>query len=458
MSSFEDLSDPVNFSKAFSADEDKNFRGLPHERMFASIMAGVFLMAENNCAQALPYFRNAEFLDARFQKMPFGTDAPLPYALMYRCVMQSSKDSAELSRAETGIHNSVRFLTWQEPLLEALVSLAKVDIRPMAISNRLAYMIYETSLYHSLINAPSKASLDDLLEDAAKNASLFTSIIDSAFEDEYKRIVRPAIIGLSQLQNLDKKDGLKYLEDLAFHRVELDVKTIANNLKKTVSSIDNFAKKMEQAQKDSQLLTEKIMKAVKAEKLVLNFSGFAPTLAREGAYDEIAVIKPGLNASTKAQIRLQKIKTPTACGFHRQENGGFSVVHCLDNAVSNQAGIEVLDSVEMLSMSRKATSTQGRKFDKILKGRAQFRAATEDIAKVSAWSAFFLFYMGSDIISRCQKRGAPQSCYAPGYALMAIAGVTVVFSGTVWLIGRSSNPAADSRFIHLMFESTWMAI
>ena len=59
VSSFEDMTDPINFSKAFSVDEDKAFRGRPHERMFASTMAGVFLMADNNCGQALPYLRNA---------------------------------------------------------------------------------------------------------------------------------------------------------------------------------------------------------------------------------------------------------------------------------------------------------------------------------------------------------------------------------------------------------------
>jgi len=108
-------------------------------------------------------------------------------------------------------------------------------------------------------------------------------------------------------------------------------------------------------------------------------------------------------------------------------------------------------------LSRKATEVQGREFREILKNRAKFKAATEKTAEISAWSAFFLFYMGSAIIDECNRKKAPDACYATGLALYGIAGVTILFSGAVWLVGRMSNPAADSRFIHLMYESIWMA-
>jgi hypothetical protein len=117
-----------------------------------------------------------------------------------------------------------------------------------------------------------------------------------------------------------------------------------------------------------------------------------------------------------------------------------------------------MPSLELLSLSRKATTAQGRKFDKVLKGRAQFRAATEQIAEVTAWSAFFLFYLGAAMMNDCSRRGEGQACYTKGLVLWTLAGITVIFSGTVWLIGRSKNPAADSRFIHLMYESAWLSI
>jgi hypothetical protein len=459
VSSFEDMKGPVNISKAFSVDEEKEFRGGPHERMFASAMMGVFLMADNKCDQALPYLRNAEFLDARFQKMPFGTDAPLIYALMYRCLNQQGSDAAEIKRAADGVFRSIRFLTWQEPLIEALVDLDKADIRPMALSNRLAYMIFEVSIYHSLISASNDLSVDALIDDASHNASLFISTLDSHFEDEYKNKMKPAINELSPIYGLNKKDGFKYLENLAFERVSLDVKTISDHMKQVVSKLNSFQNKIKDATERSKKLTEQILKSARADKLALNFSGQGPKLVREGSYSEISVVKPSPDGSILPVVREKKITTNTACGFHRTEQGGFSVIMCKDGAqINSSTHMESLNSVELLSLSRKATTAGGRKFDKILKGRAQFRAATEDIATVSAWSAFFLFYMGSAIMSDCNRRGGQQSCYAPGYALWAIAGITVLFSGTVWLIGRSSNPAADSRYIPGMYESTWLAI
>ena len=187
VATFEDLTDPVNFSKAFSVDEDKAFRGRPHERVFAATMAGVFLMAQKNYDLALSYLRNAEFLDARFQKLPFGTDSPYVYALMYWCMHQRRSDPQEIKRAADGVTRSVRFLSLQEVLIKALVSIAEVDLRPMAISNRLAYMIFEISIYHSLISAPNDADLASLIDDAAKNAEIFTSALDTILKKNTKK-------------------------------------------------------------------------------------------------------------------------------------------------------------------------------------------------------------------------------------------------------------------------------
>lgn len=457
--SFEDMTDPINFSKAFFVDENKDFRGRPHERMFASAMAGIFLMSENKCEQALPYFRNAEFLDARFQKMPFGTDAPLIYALMYRCLEQQKGDPSEIKRAQDGVFRSVRFLTLQEPLIAALIDLDKVDIRPMAIANRMAYMVLEVSIYHSLISANNDLSVEALIDDATRNATIFISAINSQLKDEYKARMKPAIAELSRLYGMDSQKGLDYLEQLALGKIDLDVKKIGDRMKHAVSHIDAWHTRIKHAEEKTQSLTHQILKAARADKLVLNFTGYGPQIVREGSYDEISVVKPSPDGSTAPTIRENTLPTNTTCGFHRTQNGGFSVTMCKPgHEISKTPSIEQLKSIELLSLSRKATTAVGRKFDRVLKGRAQFRAATEDIATISAWSAFFLFYMGSQIMSDCTRHRASQSCYAPGYALWAIGGITAIFSGTVWLIGRSSNPAADSRYIHLMYESAWLAI
>ena len=460
VSSFEDMTDPVNFSMAFSADEDKAFRGRPHERMFASTMAGVFLMADNRCAQALPYLRNAEFLDARFQKMPFGTDAPLVYALMYRCLLSQHAAKSDVDRAADGVFRSVRFLTMQTTLIEALVELAAVELRPMAIVNRLANMIYEISIYHSLITAPNHYDVDQLIDDAAKNASIFISTLNSNFEEEYKARMKPLVVELAKVYGMDSKAGIKHLEELAFDRISAEAKEIGDRLKTIVKKHAGFKAQVHKDVIKTKELSDKILKAAAANKMILSFVGRGPILEREGDYKEISVIRPSPEGSVLPSIREQDLKVDTGCGFHRRDkDGGFSVVLCESQAIDHgNEKIEVMPSLELMSLSRKATTAQGRKFDRVLKGRAQFRAATEKMAEISAWSALFLFHMGASIISDCSRHDASQACYARGYILWAVAGVTAIFSGTVWLIGRAKNPAADSRYIHLMYESVFVSV
>ena len=153
-----------------------------------------------------------QFLDARFQKMPFGTDAPLIYALMYRCLVIKGAQKNELDHARDGILRSIRFLVMQDTLIEALAAVAAVNIRPTAIVNRLTNMLYEISIYHSLMTAPNNSSVDNLLDDAAKNISIFISALNTNFEDEYKTRVKPMIEELSAVYGMDKKKGFKYLE------------------------------------------------------------------------------------------------------------------------------------------------------------------------------------------------------------------------------------------------------
>ena len=130
---------------------------------------------------------------------------------------------------------------------------------------------------------------------------------------------------------------------------------------------------------------------------------------------------------------------------------------CQNNTAKTHA-TKAVPSLELLSLSHKATTAQGLAFDKVLGKRAQFRAATEDVATISAWSAFFLFRIGNSIAEDCRRRKLGDECYAKAYAMWGIAGATIVFSGTIWLLGKSTNPAADSRFIHLMYESAWLGL
>lgn len=457
VSSFEDMTDPVNFSAAFSLDEDKAYRGRPHERMFASTMAAVFLMSENRFGEALPYLRNAEFLDARFQKMPFGTDAPLVYALMYRCLLQQKAQAVDIEHAERGVRRSIRFLTLQEPLIKAMVLVSEADVRKAAFGRRLAYMIFEVSLYHSLMTAPDASDVSSLLDDAAKQSQIFIAALNTYFNDEYKARMKPLVVELAKVYGLNKKAGIAHLEEMAFSQVSVEAHDIAAKIKQVIAKKPQVKKSIDDGVSRVDSLSKEILKAASANKMTLTFLGNGPAVVRQGSYDEITVIRPSADAHLEPSVRQRIMKVSEGCGFFRKESGGFSVTMCTATA-SKSDGAVMLPNLELLSLSRKATTAQGRQFDKILKGRAQFREATETIAEVGAWSAFFLFYLGAELIADCQRHHQSEACYTKGFVVWGVAGVTALFSASIWLAGLSSNPAADSRYIHLMYESAWLAI
>lgn len=457
VNSFEDMTDPENFSVAFSLDEDKAYRGRPHERMFASTMAAVLLMSENRFGEALPYLRNAEFLDARFQKMPFGTDAPLVYALMYRCLLQQKAQAVDIEHAQRGVYRSIRFLTLQEPLIKTMRLVSDADVRKASFVRRLAYMIFEISLYYSLMTAPDTKDVSLLLDDAAKQTQIFITALNTHFSDEYKARMKPLVVELAKVYGLNKKTGIAHLEEMAFDRVSTEAHDISEKMKHIMARKSQVKKSIDDAMSRADSLSNEILKAASANKMTLTFLGHGPAVIRQGSYDEITVIRPSTDAHLEPSVRQRIMKVAQNCGFHRKESGGFSVTMCASPANKSDPAIMV-PNLELLSLSRKATTAQGRQFDKILKGRAQFKEATETIAEAGAWSAFFLFYLGAELIADCQRHHQSEACYTKGFVVWGVAGVTALFSASIWLVGLSSNPAADSRYIHLMYESVWLAV
>lgn len=459
VSSFEDMTDTVNVSKAFSLDEGKRFLGNATERMISSAMLGVFYMAQNRCDIALPYLRNAEFLDARFQKMPFGTDAPFIYALMYRCLKNTSQDQAKLKHVMDAIFRSIRFLNLKEALIMPLMAMANTDMRELAVSRRIAYLLFEVSLYYTLLSAQNNLTISELLDDAQKNAEIFSASLDTNFEREYKARIIPSIDELAKLYGQTSKNEKKQLVELQIARLSFETKEIADSLKKIITHVPPYKKQLEEYMEKTHKENKEILAALDAPKLVLNFSGRGPELKREGDYAEISHIIPSIDANQATAIRKRDIKTNVACGFHRSSHEGFALVLC-DN-VSNQdpeSAIKSVPSLELMSMSHKATTIQGRSFDQILKGRAQFRQATEGVATISKLSALFLFHLGARMMDECQAQGGQEDCVARAMAVWGVAALTGVFSGAIWLIGKTVNPAQDSRFIHLMYESYWLGI
>lgn len=453
--SFEDMAAPENFSLLFSLDENKPFKGFPHERVLSSLMTAVLLMADNKYQEALPYLRNAEFFDARFQKMPFGTDAPLIYALMYRCQLAEKAHQQDLKNTESNIFKSLRFIEVKEPLIHALSTLLTIDIRNFSYNRKIAYMIYEISIYHSLLTSSDNADIVDILDDASKHADIFTSSLTTHFGDEYEAKIKPLLKEFAKVMGI--KISKHDMDEVAFIKIAQECHDLAEKIKKLIVQDQKIAKNINISLAKMHSSFHKIIKAVLSDKMTLVFSGMGPNIIREGSYDEITVIKPNTTIATKL-LSSKEMNLNISCGFNRLPHEAFSLTLCKNiNKSIVQSEYLSIKVMKIWDTSKKASSAQGREFAKILRGRAQFRSATESIAEVSAWSAFFLFYLGTAMLEDCQRKQQGESCYVKGFTLYGIAGATVLFSGAIWLLGKISNPAADSRFIPLLYGEVWLA-
>lgn len=453
--SFEDMAAPENFSLLFSLDENKPFKGFPHERVWASLMTAILLMADHKYQEALPYLRNAEFFDARFQKMPFGTDAPLIYALMYRCQIEKAHQQ-DLKNTANNILKSLRFIELKEPLIQALSMLLTIDIRNFSYNRKIAYMIYEISIYHSLLTSSDNADVVNILDDASKHADIFISSLTTNFADEYEVKIKPLMKEFAKVMGL--KISKHDMNEVAFIQIAKECQDLAEKMKILIVQDQKINKNITISLAKIDSSFHKIIKAVLSDKMTLVFSGMGPKIIREGPYDEITVIKPNDASIATKLLASKEMKINTACGFNRLAHESFALTLCQNT--NNNIDKSTYSSINLMKIwdtSKKATSAQGREFAKILRGRAQFRAATESIAEVSAWSAFFLFYLGTAMLEDCQRKQQGESCYVKGFTLYGIAGATVLFSGAIWLLGKISNPAADSRFIPLLYGEVWLA-
>ena len=457
VSSFDTMQDPENFSKAFSADESKTFIGLPHERMFASIMTAVMHMADKRYDMALPYLRNAEFLDARFQKMPFGTDAPLVYALMQYCLKTKKYDDSAIKRAQDGLYRSIRFLELSEVINSLIKDMRDADIRQSSVKNTIAYMLLEISAYYSLLSSNNNASLEVLLSNIGNDSDLFIPSLKSHFKQEYEEKTKENLDLLASMKKGNHKNNVEFLHEQIFSSVALEVKDLSSKIINIYKNLPKYNKNINDAYNKTHQRYNDIQQALNKPKLILTFMGTGPSIERKGDYNEITVIKSSKDANPQSSMRLLKVNTHTDCGFNRNESGGFTLVLCQENN-NKQNKKELLTSLEILSLSRKAHMIGGRKFDEILKKRAMFKSVAFNTASISAWSAFYLFRVGADILTQCSNEKSQEACYALGLSVWAAAGITGVFSLSAWLVGKTVNPSADSRFNHLSYESVLLAI
>lgn len=465
--SFSDLTTPNNMNSAFAADSDKPYRGRPHERVLTATSLALMDMLRGRCDLAIPTLRSAEFLDARWQPFPYGTDSPLVYALALRCNKQIQAESTDIERARHGLQLSLRLKLAIDPSMDLLHRVQAMMPRGHAISVRLAALLMERSLPAVLISDARAQDPQAIFAAAAEQARAQLQHLDELLEN-------PVVSEIMQrVSRLDPQYGdpqwIK-AQGLALLGPELQAlsaaaKALFANQK---HQADPLVTAMQKALDNSNRLATAIEKAVSRDRLMLHFSGHGPSIELEGEYNEVAVIKPSADGSAKAELRVLHIgRMPTvACGIQSDGVNGFNAVLCAPEKPKkdakktdkNSSSEHVLQrsslrALELWSSSYQASSAVGRRFEKVLRGRAQFKAGAENLSAVSSYAAWFLFELGSDVFSSCGKGKGSELCYSIALAILAVAVLGVGVSATAWLVGSLTNPSADGRYVHELFES-----
>jgi len=444
--SFDDLRQPENFSKAFTPHAKTPYRGRPYERVFASMMLGLLdLAADGRCDIAIPTFRAAEFADARWKVSPYGTDSPMIYALMYRCMIKTKASSADRERALLGLKRSIRMMAAVTAFTDAVQEVAKDTEKEDQEdpAHQLALMLLEIGIPAALLDAPVVSDVKDMLSYAKTESLKYLLGIK-------KRAVGPFLDTLKALLATVERKVKNLKEDEVSAFAIAAVGKELDELIQTIVSNNILFVRLKIVLFLSAQVARKIEQAARAPKLALYFSGMGPRYIGAGRYGEIAKVKPYDEADLIANVARATVTLKAKCGIQNDEGGGLIVVLC-DAGEAKKSKDNVLvkkwAGLKLWSSTYKATSMRGPRFYEITKGRANFRAGSETVATVAAYTALALM----DAANAAQSDEERAS-------LQAAAAVAGLVAGAAWLAGRVANPEADTRHVTNNFESGYLLI
>lgn len=408
---FEDLKDPENFSKAFTPDNQTPFRGKPYERMLTAIFLGLIDTSLGHCDRALPAFKSAEFLDARWQAFMFGSDAPMVYALTLRCQLETKASSSDLERSRDGLSRALRLQILLNPLLEDLAGHAQEV--PKKPEFQIALSLLEVGLPSALLVTPATANLESILSTASAESMRFLSRALKDKEEPYYSLIQP---------KLKQLGGQTSSIEMALQSIE-----------KAILEHATWGHLLEQPA----LLVRRIETALKNPVAAIYFDGIGPKIQQEGQYLEIAKIVPELPSYAIPGVPEKIISIKAPCGISNPQ-GNLIFTMCRNPAL-NSTLEGSFTGIKLWSSSFQATTAAGRRFDKILKGRAQFRMGTEVATVIGAYTALALL---SSKDSGAQTAGAVIGALALG----------------AFLAGRATNPEADTRQVAKNVESGYLLL
>lgn len=472
--SFEDLRDPENLNVAFTADAETPYRGRPHERVLAATTLAVTDAANGRCDLALPTLKAAEFLDVRWQRLAFGTDATLVYALARWCLQETSGRSEDIARAEAGIRLTLRS-TAAADAARALVRQAALAVpRPDAVAAKLALELAELGVLSVLASDPTARTPDEILAAGFVATTVFGDrVAELLAMPEFAASLAAAMTTSGRTIGDDLAAAQGFVTSHLKPAID-DLAAIVAHSASQGSALADF----EGAIAAADDATAMVVAQATQPRLAFVFSGLGPQVVREGTYDEIARLVPREGSATTMALRRAPAVSATSCGLRGQGDGGFSVVLCStkkQGAVVEATTTEAWEGLEVWSSSIQATTLVGRRFDSILKGRAAFKAGTETAAEVATWTAWTMWQVGFEMLEQCgssesapepprrdakssakttssQSSSADGTCAAIALSTIAAGAAVAGIGGVVWLAGAVVNPAADPRFVAALPE------
>lgn len=477
--SFEDLRDPENMSVAFTVDRNTPYRGRPHERVLAATTLALTDAVNGRCDLALPTLKAAEFLDVRWQRLAFGTDAAAVYALSVYCLAETNGRPEDVRRAEEGLRLTYRYAA-AEAAARALVDEA-VEHAPRreAIATVIGAELLKLGLLTTLANNPRATTIEEVLAGGADAVAVVMRKADEIMAlPEFADALRVA----TEAAGGTFADNSTARQFVRAHIADA-VKELANilqHLPNTVAAKQSFT----EALSTSAALTDESLRQLRTARVQLRFSGLGPMVVREGDYLEVARVVPRDGALSTTALRMSSVDgAATTCGIRGERDGaGFVATLCGTDGrrtpgalTSSTASVAAL---EVWSSSVQATTVVGRRFDAILQGRAMFKASSAAVSTLAVWSARALLDTGFVMLASCGGRSVASSsessesatrkkgkakqqssqgsggeaCVGVAMATITVGAVVAGIGGVAWLAGAVVNAEADPRFVHALPE------
>jgi hypothetical protein len=468
--SFEDLRDPENMSVAFTVDRNTPYRGRPHERVLAATTLALTDAINGRCDLALPTLKAAEFLDVRWQRLAFGTDAAAVYALSVYCLAEANGRPEDVRRAEEGLRLTYRYAA-AEAFARALVDEAMVRTpRRHAVATMVAGELFKLGLLTTLANNPRATTFNELLAGGADAVAVVMRRADEIMAlPEFADALRVS----TEAAGGSLADSGTARQFVRTH-IAAAVKELAEILAALPESVVE-KRSFTEALTMSASLTDESLRQLRTARVQLRFSGLGPMVVREGDYLEVARLVPRDGAASATALRMTTVDLAAAtCGIRGERDGaGFVANLCGKDgsrpaaALSSSGG--AVAALEVWSSSVQATTVVGRRFDAILQGRAMFKASSAVVSTLAVWSARGLLETGFTMLAACGGRSASQSsssssekqkskaksqasgddaCVGVAMATITVGAVVAGIGGVAWLAGAVVNAEADPRFVN----------